>query len=219
MGQNKDEIVRKLVETREITPSADSWNKLEMMLDANEKKTPNSKMWLFIAAAVFGALLLSTTFFFKSENQSEQIQVVESTEQPSIKEVDKFELPSQSVNESVAQTSIVEKASAEKNSPKKQVAKIQQNHTESLLAEVQPKQSLAVKSHIVLPTVTNENVSELLAQSMNHQKDNASIKVNAKSLLAEVDTEIELTFREKVIKSATKNFQNIKVAVVNRNLE
>lgn len=219
MGQNKDDIVRKLVETREITPSADSWNKLEMMLDANEKKTPNSKMWLFIAAAVFGALLLSTTFFFKSENQSEQIQVVESTEQPSIKEVDKFELPSQSVNESVAQTSIVEKASAEKNSPKKQVAKIQQNHTESLLAEVQPKQSLAVKSHIVLPTVTNENVSELLAQSMNHQKDNASIKVNAKSLLAEVDTEIELTFREKVIKSATKNFQNIKVAVVNRNLE
>lgn len=219
MGQNKDDIVRKLVETREITPSADSWNKLEMMLDANEKKTPNSKMWLFIAAAVFGALLLSTTFFFKSENQSEQIQVVESTEQPSIKEVDKFELPSQSVNESVAQTSIVEKASAEKNSPKKQVAKIQQNHTESLLAEVQPKQSLAVKSHIVLPTVTNENVSELLAQSMNHQKDNASIKVNAKSLLAEVDTEIELTFREKVIKAATKNFQNIKVAVVNRNLE
>ena len=76
-----------------------------------------------------------------------------------------------------------------------------------------------MKSHIVLPTVTNENVSELLAQSMNHQKDNASIKVNAKSLLAEVDTEIELTFREKVIKSATKNFQNIKVAVVNRNLE
>src|SRR5690606_19152431 len=107
----------------------------------------------------------------------------------------------------------------EQNSPKKQVAKIQQNHTESLLAEVQPKQSLPVKSHIVLPTVTNENVSELLAQSMNHQKDNASIKVNAKSLLAEVDTEIELTFREKVIKSATKNFQNIKVAVVNRNLE
>lgn len=45
----------------------------------------------------------------------------------------------------------------------------------------------------------------------------ANVNVNANSLLSQVDGEIELTFREKVIKSVNKNFQTVKVALTNRN--
>jgi hypothetical protein len=47
----------------------------------------------------------------------------------------------------------------------------------------------------------------------------ATIKVDAKSLLSQVDGEVENTFREKVFTKINKNYQEIKVALVNRNKE
>ena len=44
-----------------------------------------------------------------------------------------------------------------------------------------------------------------------------NVNVNASTLLSQVDGEIELTFREKVIKSVNKNFKTVKVALANRN--
>jgi hypothetical protein len=70
------------------------------------------------------------------------------------------------------------------------------------------------------------NVDALLAaveQPTSSQKSEkifsqkANINVNANSLLSQVDGEIELTFREKVIKSVNRNFQTVKVAFTNRN--
>lgn len=46
-----------------------------------------------------------------------------------------------------------------------------------------------------------------------------TIKVDAKSLLSQVDGEVEYTFREKVFTKINKNYQEIKVALVNRNKE
>ena len=47
----------------------------------------------------------------------------------------------------------------------------------------------------------------------------ATIKVDAKGLLSQVDGEVEYTFREKVFTKINKNYQEIKVALVNRNKE
>ena len=46
---------------------------------------------------------------------------------------------------------------------------------------------------------------------------NPTIKVNASNLLSEVDTELELSFREKVIRKIDKNYKTVKVALANRN--
>jgi hypothetical protein len=43
--------------------------------------------------------------------------------------------------------------------------------------------------------------------------------VNAKSLLSQVDGEVEYTFREKMLKKINKNYQEVKVALANRNNE
>ena len=64
---------------------------------------------------------------------------------------------------------------------------------------------------------------ELLAGLENLAKQSANkksnIKVDAKNLLSQVDGELELTFREKVIKKVTKKYKEVKVALANRNNE
>ena len=46
---------------------------------------------------------------------------------------------------------------------------------------------------------------------------NPTIKVNASNLLSEVDNELELSFREKVIRKIDKNYKTVKIALANRN--
>jgi hypothetical protein len=47
----------------------------------------------------------------------------------------------------------------------------------------------------------------------------SSVKVDAKNLLSQVDGELDLTFREKVISKVNKNYKEVKVALANRNKE
>ena len=47
----------------------------------------------------------------------------------------------------------------------------------------------------------------------------SSLTVDAKSLLSQVDGEVEYTFREKMLKKINKNYQEVKVALANRNNE
>ena len=50
-------------------------------------------------------------------------------------------------------------------------------------------------------------------------KKQKTVKVDAKNLLSQVDGELELTFREKVINKVTKNYKEVKVVLANRNNE
>ena len=59
------------------------------------------------------------------------------------------------------------------------------------------------------------NVEELLHSA--EKIKTPSIKVNASSLLSQVDGEVEHTFREKIFTRINKNYQQVKVAVANRN--
>jgi hypothetical protein len=73
---------------------------------------------------------------------------------------------------------------------------------------------------------TNKEVisdEELLAGLENLAKQPANkksnVKVDAKNLLSQVDGELELTFREKVIKKVSKKYKEVKVAIANRNIQ
>ena len=56
-----------------------------------------------------------------------------------------------------------------------------------------------------------------VARQLVNQK--SDVKVDAKSLLSQVDGELEMTFREKVINKVSKNYKEVKVALANRNNE
>jgi hypothetical protein len=52
---------------------------------------------------------------------------------------------------------------------------------------------------------------------MQSTNSKSTIKVDAKSLLSQVDGEVEQTFREKVFTKVNKNYKEVKVALANRN--
>ncbi len=223
MEHNSDKNLKNLLDKREISPSADSWSKLESMLDANQQKATKTKMWLFIAAAIFGALMLSTTYFFQNDDV-EQIQVVEQNVQKNLIEENDFHLtPVTEVEQVVVNTeesknsNVGSKAAVYQKKPI--VKRLQKNQPQELVAEQKTIIVSPLNNEIATVVVPNSVVDDLLHKTVSQNQDNISIKVSAKSLLAEVDKEIESTFREKVIRTAAKNYQNIKVAVANRNYE
>mgnify|MGYP000353473620 FL=1 len=74
------------------------------------------------------------------------------------------------------------------------------------------------KEIVVVKSLTT-NQDELASVDVKKSVNISKVKVNANSLLSEVDGELELTFREKVFKKATKNYQEVKMALANRNQE
>ena len=62
------------------------------------------------------------------------------------------------------------------------------------------------------PITNKSQIAEVTAKT-----NNPTVKVNASNLLSEVDNELELSFREKVIRKIDKNYKTVKVALANRN--
>lgn len=65
-------------------------------------------------------------------------------------------------------------------------------------------------------------VDELIANANAAQQPGSTksnVKVNAKSLLSQVDGEVNLTFREKMLHKIGKNYQEVAEAVATRNLQ
>ena len=92
--------------------------------------------------------------------------------------------------------------------------------SEAVVQNEQPKQ--VAQEKVVNPKPTYVNVDDLLASVEKQPKTStkvAAIKVDANSLLTEVDGELEQTFREKVISRIGKSYQNAKSALANRNQE
>ena len=84
------------------------------------------------------------------------------------------------------------------------------------------RQPIAGKSKVKTSYV---NVDDLLASVDSPPKkeklfkNEQKVKVSPDDLLSQVDGELELSFREKVIKSVNKNYKEVKVAIGNRNLK
>ncbi|MEG1228303.1 MAG: hypothetical protein RSD71_06360, partial [Flavobacterium sp.] len=86
----------------------------------------------------------------------------------------------------------------------------------------QEKQSKTNQTAIA-DTTKKESVDQLLDSAEktiiaeNSAKPKSKVKVNANDLLNQVDGELELSFREKVVTKVNKNYQSVKVALANRN--
>ena len=73
----------------------------------------------------------------------------------------------------------------------------------------------------IQPILNEPSIDVLLAAVERSSKASDSnekrISVNASKLLLQVDGELDLSFREKVIGSVNRNYQTVKVALTNRN--
>jgi predicted CopG family antitoxin len=229
MEQNKlENEFRKKLNQREITPNENSWDRLDAMLTVAEGEKPTrSYSWIYIAASIIGFVFLGT-FFFTQNNQNTTIEsnevVIENNKkaEPIQKEISI--VPPNPKSESNVVISELKKAKRNsldaKTQIKNQVA--QNSSSDNLIPIVEKKETNQEIVQVATSNTSDVNVDKMLAEVQTSSKEGNSktkIKVNPNTLLTQVDGELELSFREKVINKVNKNYQTVKVALANRNIQ
>jgi hypothetical protein len=233
---NIEKQIRENLNSREIQPSAQAWDRLDAMLTvAEEKKTKHSFFsfkYIGIAASVLVFVTLGLFYFnqndeiikpatpvvdteIKKENTEETIPVIESP--ILIKE------KSNEVAVSTKKEGNIQKKK-DSNQPiinASEVSIINKNQQEAIVNQVIVS---PIKEEKTIKTKTVVDVYELLASVEKDRKKQAkinktNIKVDEKSMLSEIDTELDLSFRQRVLNTVNKNYKAVKEAVANRNNE
>lgn len=244
---NIENQIREKLNSREIQPSEMAWDRLDAMLSvAEEKKTKRfpflSFQFIGIAASIL--VFLSVGLFFI--NQKEEVsgtdnqivtKEVENNKEQNDSVITKQNFTNEITNQQEEQVAvtidnkpqIINKKSSEsfnQNNQKTGVnpiinkeKEIEYQATEVIAQKDMPR--IISQEKIEMPKKVAVNVDDLLAsvEKTSKKEANAKVKVNANSLLSQVDGELEQTFRQKVINKIGKNYQEVKVALANRNQE
>jgi type IV secretory pathway VirB10-like protein len=238
MGQHElDNEFKTKLNGREIQPSAHAWERLDAMLnEAKGKKiAPLRKLnWLYIAAGILGFILIASMFFTQGKKDKAQTEVaIEEKAPEKANPENKLEeiIPAVKNKNQVADVKTeTQKETVNQPQPKHSQQpdrKMPFQKSESAIASADKKQNQSINNNQQSinqkPDLekANASVDELLASAtLNPQSSKKpSLKVDANLLLSQVDGELELSFREKVISTVSKKFQKVKVAVADRNQE
>lgn len=244
MEPNKfEEDFREKLNQRKIEPSIKAWDRLDAMLSVAEEKKPEKKLqrkWLYIAASFIGFLLVGTIFFNqnKTMKQIPKTVIVEKETDKEIRKDSDVKPVLNNYSSIKIENSVAEKTSeetsnrkerinteaSEKNSNKNRKKKSNQVAESSIIIKNNPEKQLTNNQNAIAENSKKENVDQLLEAAENkvvaqNSVKKSKVKINASDLLNQVDGELELSFREKVITKVNKNFQEVKVALSNRNQE
>ncbi|TPG35335.1 hypothetical protein [Flavobacterium pectinovorum] len=233
---NFEKDFREKLNQRTIEPSDKAWDRLDAMLSVAEEKKPKRKnKWMYIAASFVGFLLVGTFFFNQNksvvETPKNKVVIEDVIKKDSVVKPTLNVIDSMNTAIAVSEKEVVEKSERQGNNHP-DVLKSNSNNTikneknqiaeSSIIKNNQEKQSIKNENSFV-ETSKKETVDQLLVSAEktvvaeNSVKPKAKIKVNANDLLNQVDGELELSFREKVITKVNKNYQTVKVALANRN--
>ena len=239
-NNNLENQFRDKLNAREIQPSPMAWDRLDAMLTVAENKKPKRKWnWLLIAASFVGILFAGFAVY---ELQSTKIDtnngiVIQDTvnsnqnnndNQKSIQKENSN--LNNTKNQVIVQTNTTNTKIESKNKKSNnqnlisnqsiinQKMQINENQNENENQIVQVNQKPEGTSKVTI----NVNPETLLAQVENSQTEKTvtlpqQIKVNANSLLSEVDGEVTQEFRETKLSKLKRNFQSVKSALVSRN--
>jgi len=238
---NFEKDFRDKLNQRKIEPSNKAWDRLDAMLSiAEENKTPvrlrslqtSKRKWLYIAASIVGFLLVGTIFLSQKKDTieipKENVVLEEILKKDSISkqslytiEPDKAEIVTseKKSNQKPNQEQIIDLHKKSNISIKKEQNQIAGS---SIIIKKNQENQTSNNQTSTVETSKNENADQLIhsAEKTVVAENSAKakkIKVNASDLLNQVDGELELSFREKVITKVNKNYQTVKVAVSNRN--
>ena len=239
MEPNKLETqFKEQLNSREIKPSEMAWSKLDAMLTAADpsnseqaKQKPKTKFpWLFMAASFVGFLLAGTVYFGQKrntiENQENEV-VIQNSVAPKTTVVPENTIKLMEEDEKGLVANVVSKSTSRTNKTsilKEKLIIVNNNSNQNQVTEVSINNQ-KTEQKLIKSQTSDVIVDELLAVAGNPSKkenqlnQKSVVYVNASNLLSQVDGELELSFREKVINKVNKNYQTVKVALTNRNLE
>ena len=215
---------REKLSYREINPSGAAWDRLEAMLTVAEKPKRNYTFW-YVAASIVGFLFVGTVFF----NQKENPISIDKNEVVIENGISKTLLDSttkSNVRNDIANM-VVEKDRLTLDNKRNRVVTEKNKTSENSINQNQEKISSIINQKTeqksIQPILNEPSIDVLLAAVERSSKASDSnekrISVNASKLLLQVDGELDLSFREKVIGSVNRNYQTVKVALANRNQE
>jgi len=233
------EFSRKLNE-REITPSAAAWDRLDAMLTASEAqpkiKSKTSLKWLFVAAGILGFLFVGSVIFRqdKTEIMGTENEIVEAA-QPEANSGNEVQVPKQEIavaSETDPVASKMIRKTHRFSSDTGHNRQLADNATGAESEDLASDANHQIESVSIIGQKTNQSdpvrvtqnasVDELLAAARSRREThNSNVKVNARKLLLEVDSQAEekLSPRQRALRALNRNYQQVKVAVENRNFE
>ncbi|MDX6188909.1 hypothetical protein SGQ83_06085 [Flavobacterium sp. Fl-318] len=238
---NFEKDFREKLNQRKIEPSDKAWDRLDAMLNVAEKEEPVvrshsflalRKRGLYIAASIVGFLLVGTFFFNQKKSVVETPVKNVVVEQNSPKDtIEKQNILNTTLDKKevvVSEKTAIQNAQHSKNTEKisnEKLSKITKNNEKQVAESSINNQSSQAVNHQMPASEKQKNeavevllnTAEKTIVAENTAKTKAKVKVNANDLLQQVDGELELSFREKVITKVNKNYQTVKGALANRN--
>lgn len=227
MEPNKiDNQIREKLNSREIQPSAQAWDRLDAMLTVSEEKKPKKGYgWFFVAASTI--LFFGLGFFLFNSNETTEINNSTPIVTTINEEIDTVE--TNKINEISVENvkSVLVQNEINKSKPARNIKSVETNKetkSENVLEE-------KITSNSQLPTpnsykyVSPEN---LLAEVQTGEKVITSdkkispkpkMKVDANSLLTNVEKELDENHRETTLDKLNRKFKDAKSALANRNYE
>ena len=232
--------------SREIKPSNSAWDRLDVLLTVSEKPKRNLN-WMYIAASFLGFIFIANIYFSQTENVLDKENVVFVREKelknlPAGMQVEKklknenqlvqHSIINQETNQKnqLVQNSIVtrelrsnwrsnQKTNQKNTTNQKNLNQLVKNEIVNQKTEQKPiiLESNKELQKIVAINTLDKNDEAILDNLTSKQIEYSKISIKPNDLLSQVDGELELTFREKVIQSVSKNFKSVKVALENRN--
>ncbi|KFF06703.1 hypothetical protein [Flavobacterium reichenbachii] len=227
---NFEKDFREKLNQRKIEPSDKAWDRLDAMLSiAEEKKPKKNRKWLYIAASFVGILLVGSFFFNQNKSTIETpINVVveketvkESIDKTAHNNVDSVKAEI-AVSEKISNKTLIKEQKQNKIS-NKNIQNQSNPAAESSIIIKNDQENQSINNQTVIAENSKKENSDQLLKAAEHKVlaengvKKSKIKINASDLLNQVDGELELSFREKVITKVNKNFQEVKVALSNRN--
>ncbi len=232
MAPNKlENQIQEKLNSREIQPSAAAWDRLDAMLTvAEEKKTKRLPLLPFryigIAASFLVFLAIGKLVYDQNSNPEVSGEIPNSKNQPKIVNsnpevsgkisTNKFQTPT--AIQVIAQNQQPAPEASGHNLQSKRVSIINQNQNNQIVAVITKKQEDL--QPIISQEVVVSNQKNVVAEveiPTQQQTPVTKIKVNATSLLSQVDGELNQTYRETKLEKIARNFNTVKVALANRN--
>ena len=231
--------IKEKLEERTIAPSSKAWDKIAAQLSGTSKSKRNKWYPYAIAASFVGILLFATLLFTKKAPEVEQIQVVKIETQVEKKSESEHKEAQEFVAEDENQLVEIERIPLEtskKLGPKEPGANalVAEQETEQVLKDnirVQSDELIAKKVEEVVAQVqllenlkqdvTDAEVDSLLRAAQRDILTNRLLakngSVDAMTLLAEVEDELDASFRDEIFDALKTGYFRLRTAVADRN--
>lgn len=227
MAQHKiDDQIKSKLNTREIQPSAQAWDRLDAMLTVSQdKKSKKGYGWFFVAASVVLFFGFGFLFFYENETPKTNNSI------PVVTKVDE-DIDSIGTNKIALISTENTKpilVQNEANNPKlirnsksfetKELIKVTNEIQENPTSIIHHPSSINFKYVSTEKLLVEVQVNEKEIPSDRKNNSKSKIKIDAASLLSTVEKELDENYKETTLDKLTRKFQDAKTAIVNRNYE